>query len=294
MSKKVYFKGMYFKCANETQTIAFIPSVHYYNGEYCALLQIITDKEAYQIAFSNIKISENPLIIKIGSSILCQYGVKLNINTKELNVQGKLKFGKITPIGYDIMGPFKYAPLMQCRHSVYSMAHRVDGKVTINGQQYKFSNGIGYIEGDRGNSFPSRYVWTQCNFTDDSIMLSVADIPLFGFCFTGIICVVMLNGKEYRLATYLGAKLKHIGDNSVTVSQGKYELTAKLIEKNAQPLSAPVKGKMNRTIHESASCTAYYRFSFNGEILCEFISDRASFEFEYKPNSSRYNKLSQR
>lgn len=282
MSKKDHFKGMYFKCGDKTQTVAFIPSVHYYGGKYRAFLQIITDNSAYQISFSDIKITEKPLFIKIGGNLLCKYGIKLNINTKELNIQGKLKFGKLTPIGYDIMGPFKYIPLMQCRHRVYSMAHRVDGKITINGQQYKFNNGIGYIEGDRGNSFPKRYVWTQCNFSGGSIMLSAADIPLFGLCFTGTICVVMLNGKEYRIATYLGAKLKHIGENSITVSQGKLELTARLIKKNAHPLSAPVNGEMSRTIHESASCSAYYRFSVNGKTVCEFTSDRASFEFEYK------------
>lgn len=282
MSKKEYFKGLYFKCANESQTIAFIPSVHYYNEKTNALLQIITDNEAYQLPFPQIKLREKPLFAKLGRNIFSQNGIKLNISTKELSVHGTLKFGKLTPIRYDIMGPFKYVPFMQCRHSVYSMAHRVDGIITINDQKYEFKNGVGYIEGDRGNSFPERYVWTECNFDSGSIMLSAADIPMFGFCFTGIICVVMLNGKEHRLATYLGAKLKHVGNNSITVSQGGYELTAKLVKKNAHPLSAPVNGEMSRIIHESASCTAYYRFSFDDKILCEFISDRASFEFEYK------------
>lgn len=282
MSKKEYFKGLYFKCANNKQTIAFIPSVHYYNGKTNALLQIITDNEACQLPFPQIKFREKPLLAKLGRNIFSQNGIKLNINTKKLNVHGALKFGKLTPIGYDIMGPFKYVPFMQCRHSVYSMAHRVDGNITINDQRYEFKNGVGYIEGDRGRSFPKRYVWTQCNFGNNSLMLSAADIPLFGFCFTGMICVVMLNGKEHRLATYLGSKLEYVGSNSITVSQGEYELTAKLIKKNAHPLSAPVNGKMSRTIHESASCTAYYRFSFDGNVLCEFKSDRASFEFEYK------------
>lgn len=40
-------------------------------------------------------------------------------------------------------------------------------------------------------------------------------------------------------------------------------------------------GRMNRIIHESASCMAYYKFSCKGKLLCEFTSDRASFEFEY-------------
>lgn len=179
------------------------------------------------------------------------------------------------------MGPFQFVPFMQCRHSVFSMKHQVNGQITINGQIYKFQNGIGYIEGDRGYSFPKQYIWTQCCFNDGSLMLSVADIPLFGFHFTGIIGIILLGGKEYRIATYLGATVKHIGNNSVIVKQGKYTLTAKLIEKNSYPLYAPENGKMSRTIHESASCKAYYRFSDNGKVLCEFTSDMASFEYEF-------------
>lgn len=282
MKNREYFKGLYFKCADEKQTIAFIPSVHYFDGRTDALLQIITDSAAYQIPFPKIKLAEKPLFARLGNSIFSEDGIKVNIRTKGLNVRGALKFGELTPISYDIMGPFGYVPFMQCRHSVYSMYHRVDGRILINGQSCEFKNGAGYIEGDRGRSFPKRYVWTHCDFENNSLMLSAADIPLFGCCFTGIICVVMLNGKEHRLATYLGAKLKQIGNNSIIVSQGGYELTAKLIKKNSHQLFAPVNGKMGRTIHESASCTAYYKFSFNKKILCEFTSDRASFEFEYK------------
>lgn len=282
MPKKEYFKGLYFKCSSRTHTVAFIPSLHYYSEKTIAYLQIITDDAAYQLPFPRIKISEKPLFIKLGKNIFSQNGIKLNIHTEKLDVQGVLKFGRLTPICYDIMGPFKYAPFMQCRHSVYSMAHWVDGKIKINGKRHEFNNGVGYIEGDCGTSFPKRYVWTQCNFENGSLMLSAADIPMFGFCFTGIICVILLNGKEYRIATYLGAKIRHVGNNSIAVSQGEYMLTAKLLKKNAHPLSAPVKGEMKRTIHESASCSAYYRFSFKNITMCEFISDRASFEFEYE------------
>ena len=42
-------------------------------------------------------------------------------------------------------------------------------------------------------------------------MLSIADIPMMGFHFTGIIGFVLIGEKEYRIATYLGAKVKHIG-----------------------------------------------------------------------------------
>lgn len=116
---------------------------------------------------------------------------------------------------------------------------------------------------------------------DGSLMLSVADIPFLGLSFTGIIGIVLLNGKEYRIATYLGARVKSINNNTVTVKQSGYELTSKLLEKKTLPLFAPINGDMSRTIHESASCKTYYRFSHNNKTLCEFSSDAASFEFEY-------------
>lgn len=112
-------------------------------------------------------------------------------------------------------------------------------------------------------------------------MLPVADIPLMGLHFTGIIGVILLDGKEYRIATYLGAGISRIGGAEVTVKQGGYTFSARLLEGNAQPLLAPANGSMCRTIHESASCKAYYRFSHRGEVLCEFVSNNASFEFEY-------------
>lgn len=179
------------------------------------------------------------------------------------------------------MGPFHYVPFMQCRHSVYSMRHIINGQITLNGQPYIFKNGVGYTEGDRGYSFPERYIWTQCLFPNGSLMLSIADIPILGGHFTGIIGVVLLNGREYRIATYLGARLKYIGNHSVLVRQGNYTLYAKLIEQNFHPLHAPEHGQMNRIIHESASCKAYYRFSYKGKTICELKSKEASFEYEY-------------
>jgi len=284
MQQKDYFKGWYFKCSNKNKTIAFIPVFHQSNYEKTASLQMITDNAVFNIPFHSLQYQENPLTIKIGENVFSEKEIQLNMKYDKLSANGVLHLYDILPIRYDIMGPFKFIPFMQCKHSVYSMQHQIDGQITLNGQQYIFKNGIGYMEGDCGSSFPKKYIWTQCHFNNDSLMLSVADIPFFGFHFTGIIGVILLNGKEYRIATYLGAKVKHIGKNSVTVKQGDYQLTAKLLLKNSQPLAAPSHGLMNRTIHESASCKAYYQFLYKDKALLEFNSDRASFEFEYTLN----------
>lgn len=245
-------------------------------------MQIITNDAAFNIPFESLQYQEKPPAVKIGENTFSEEGIRLNIKNDKLSANGTLRFSALLPIKYDIMGPFRFVPFMQCRHSVYSMRHRIDGQITVNGQQYVFRNGTGYIEGDCGSSFPKEYIWTQCHFRNGSLMMSVADIPFLGFHFTGIIGVILLNGKEYRIATYLGAKVKHMSTDSVTVRQGDYQLTAKLLRKNAQPLAAPSHGLMNRTIHENASCKAYYQFSYKGKVLFEFVNGRASFEFEYK------------
>ena len=276
-----YFKGWYFKCSTGDKTIAFIPAYHYSNNKKSASLQIITDNKAIDIPFDTLEYNEKPLYVKIGNCVFSDKEIILDFKDDGLILDGKLYFEQLTLIRYDIMGPFNYVPFMQCRHSVYSMRHKINGQITVNDQLYKFENGIGYVEGDCGRSFPKKYIWTQCCFENNSLMLSVADIPFLGLHFTGIIGVVLIDGKEYRIATYLGARIKQVDKNNVTVKQGSFEFTAKLLRKNAQPLAAPTNGDMCRTIHESASCEAYYRFSHKDRVLCEFTTDKASFEFEY-------------
>ena len=167
----------------------------------------------------------------IGQNHFDKDGFSLNLQTPELTATGGVSFGPFSPIRYDIMGPFKFVPFMECRHSVFSMKHSVNGTLVINSTPYEFKNGVGYIEGDRGYSFPKEYVWTQCCFPKGSVMLSVADIPLCGLHFTGVISAIHYQGKEYRIGTYWGARAVRIHDGEVVVKQGKKMLTVKRLEK---------------------------------------------------------------
>ena len=109
-------------------------------------------------------------------------------------------------------------------------------------------------------------------------MLSVADIPVMGLRFTGIIGVVLWRGKEYRLATYLGAKVVEHRDRKVRICQRELELEVQLLSETDKPLRAPRQGAMVRTIHENAACRAFYRFRKGGRTLFSAESERASFE----------------
>ena len=112
-------------------------------------------------------------------------------------------------------------------------------------------------------------------------MLSIAEIPFAGFHFTGVIGIVLLHGKEYRLATYLGAKAVKIKADEIIVWQGNFTLTVNPPKQSGHPLCAPVSGAMIRTIHEHPSCLVSYRFEGNGIPLLELDAPNAAFENEY-------------
>lgn len=275
------FYGWYLKCQSDTQTLAVIPAVHQVGRKRTCSIQVITNNDVWTVDFPGdafLRVGKN---ITIGENHFSESGIRMAVNTPELSIKGKLDFGPLSPLKYDIMGPFKFVPFMECRHSVWSMRHSVSGTVYINGQEYSFQNACGYWEGDHGYSFPKEYLWTQCCFDGGSLMLSVADIPMAGFHFTGVIGFVLWQGKEYRLATYLGARAVQIRDRMVRIVQGNMELEARLLDADARPLKAPARGDMVRTIHESASCRAFYRFRQEGRTIIEFETNMASFEYEY-------------
>lgn len=282
-----YFKGWYFKQQGEDETVALIPALHTdVRGNGTASLQIITREEALCVEYpgKSFHADRRGPRIALGRSFFSTAGLRLDVDTDGINAKGELAFGPLSRLQYDVMGPFQFVPFMECRHSVASMAHTVNGQLLINGKHYLLEDGIGYIEGDRGRSFPKRYAWAQCLWREEgpcSLFLSVADIPFWRGSFTGIIGAVILKGREYRIATYLGARINHIGDGRVVVSQGEYTLSAKRLSGGGMALKAPVMGGMTRMIRENPACRARFHFTRGKEVLFDFETDRAGFEYEY-------------
>lgn len=275
------FYGWYMKCQSDAQTLAVIPAVYQTEGKRTCSVQVITDEGVFAETFSFEAFRTRNGNMAIGENRFGRKGMRLSINTPKLYIRGKVDFGPLSPLKYDIMGPFALVPFMECRHSVWSMRHPVHGTMDVNGRKYVFENAWGYWEGDRGRSFPKEYAWTQCCFPDGSLMLSVADIPLAGIHFTGIIGMVLWQGREYRLATYLGARAVKIAKGMIRIVQGNTELEVRLPEYADGRLMAPDHGDMKRTICESVSGRAFYRFRKAGSTLFAFETDAASFEYEY-------------
>ena len=77
--------------------------------------------------------------------------------------------------------------------------------------------------------FRGWYVKLQGAEESVAVIPARAELPLFGRSFTGALCCLLLDGREYRLASYLGARSELRG-RVLTVRQGNLELSAELGE----------------------------------------------------------------
>lgn len=259
-----YFKGYYYKHQKDDHTLCLIPG----QCNSKKFIQILTEDFSAEVPFTE-------------GNIFSRNGVKLEIHTPQLSIEGELRYRELSPVKHDIMGPFRFFS-MECRHGIVSMQHRLEGKVKLNGEVIDFTHGKGYIEWDSGRSFPSSYAWVQANDFQEpcAIMAAVASIPFCGTYFQGCICVIQYRGKEYRLATYLGAKVRACTRNRILLKQGKYTLEIRIKDCGSRKLSAPRNGKMTRTILEAASCSGEFIFYVRGKKCFHLISEHTSFEYE--------------
>jgi len=290
---RAYFEGWYFKQQKGGITLSLIPGISMDGaGNKTAFIQVISHDGAFYIEypFSTFRADEKRLDITVGGSRFASEGIHLDIRTRTLTAAGVLRFEALTPISYDIMGPFRFLPGMECSHGVISMRHRVTGEVRINGHTLGFDGGTGYIESDWGHSFPNSYLWTQCNTFDGrstAVMASAADIPFGGLHFRGCICVVRDGEREYRLATYLGTGVSLYERDRLALEGPFCSFEARLLSGAPQLLRAPGSGAMSRGIHEHVACPVQYRFYIRDRLVFDLQSASASFEFDDKTDMSK-------
>ena len=296
--KKGSFEGWYFKQnTNEGDyAIAFIPGHSIdSDGKAHAFIQInhtykeTNKKNSHYLYFpiEEFELKKNPLEIRVGDNFFSLNQIAINIDAEDLNLHGNLKFGNITsykrtPYSPSIMGPFGYLPFLECYHEVYSVGHSTSGSLNVNNEKYDFENGNGYIEGDKGKSFPKRWIWFQANHFDNqldvSIMCAIADVPILpaiSKSITGLICILSYQGTEYRFATYNGSKVELIEsyfekDNEVvTIILAKGLTMLKIIIQSGHgaELKAPLQGAMERTLKENLDATIEFELSIESKII---------------------------
>ena len=280
-SKHPYFEGWYIKGMQEDIIFSIIIGIQYQSSQTLAFIQFmdtIHQTSVYEVYEEpQLYVQSNPFILKLKDTILTEDSLHLCMES----IQADLVFDEKTALTSSrymptIMGPFAYLP-MQCHHAVISLHHQISGRLTMREKSYDI-NGIGYIEKDRGPSFPSQYVWFQANHTDRNtgLFLSIADIPLKPISFTGIIAVLYVNDKQYRFASYLGAhiqQMKFIQKDEVHVDiiikQRQLCLKLHLIQKDICELHAPYEGDMHIKIGESLNSVGHVIFSIGKNVIYE-------------------------
>lgn len=274
-----YFEGWYFKHQKEDKTICFIPG----RSKDSAFVQVITSdfSKVFEFPLDRYKLCEQVTQIRVGDNLFCPQGCIIQLSDDDMTIRGRLSYGRITPLKTDIMGIFKYVPGMECRHGVVSMDHNVTGTVEIDGSKIDLTGGKGYIESDRGISFPKWYLWCQCNSFDTktAIMIAVAKVPFLGLSFTGTLASVFYHGKEYRFATYLGARVIECGSRGVVIKQGRWKLEALFDSSEGYKLSAPTYGEMTRIVREQVNVHIQFKMFIDGVPYFNLHSDRGCVEY---------------
>lgn len=271
---KPYYEGWYLKQQRERDVLAVIPG----RSQNSAFIQIITPDESHFVEYPLASYRRDS-VMHVGSSSFSPGGMDVDVRTDDVELRGRIRYRDPAPLKYDIMGPFALLP-METKHTVFSMRHRVEGSVSLNGEALCFDGGAGYMEGDRGHSFPTTYTWIQSlDFSQDaSVMVALAGIPLAGIHFTGCIAVVLLDGLEYRFATYLGVRILESSATVVRLAQRDMTLEVELPPPGGRRLQAPAQGAMDRPIRENPDVPARFVFEKGGRTLLEHASARTSFE----------------
>lgn len=295
---KDYFEGWYFKNSNGKDTISFIPGINISNKNKQAFIQVITNNSSYFIPYNinEFKYSVSPFYIKIGNNFFSKEKIYIDIKDAEKNISiyGNIKYSNTKNINTNllnpnIMGPFSYIPFMECNHAILSMKSNTYGSININNTELNFNQGLGYIEKDWGCSFPKSYIWCQGNNfqkSNASFMISIADIPFKLFNFRGIICVLIIDDKEFKFTTYNNSKIIKYDINNnlinITLKQGNYSLILESEYNIGHKLSAPVRGKMEKDILESISSSITITLKKGNELIFSDISNNCGLEIVRK------------
>lgn len=176
---------------------------------------------------------------------------------------------------------------MECYHGVVSLDHGIEGELRINDRRISFDEGRGYTEKDWGRSFPSSWIWLQCNHFQtpgSSFTGSVAIIPWIGSSFPGFIIGLWHQGKLYRFATYTGAKIRQldVGEKTIrwVVEQRRQRLEINIERPGGPPalLHAPTIKGMTRRIEERLNATVNVQLSAGGKLIFRETGQNAGLE----------------
>ena len=269
MQARRYFEGWYFKHVSKKggETLAVIPGVSFSDRGSRAFVQIIDGATGrsrwFPFPLSDFSADRHGFGISIGANRFSLEGIELHLEDSAGRVEAKLGYHDSVPLPPrpfwpNIMGPYSFAPFMECYHAVGSLDHRVEGSAELDATRIDFSGGSGYMEKDWGRSMPSAWIWAQSNTfptSGDSFLFSLARVPWLGSSFPGFFALLRSGGVIRRFATYTGASLKSLSlegrSLAVEIEDRRYSLRLRGSRSHEGSLLAPVNGAMDRRIGES-------------------------------------------
>jgi tocopherol cyclase len=293
--QRSYFEGWYYKLvsADERHLYAIIPGIAMdTEGKQQAFIQVLDGRQLsadyHRFDIESFSSNTKAFDIRIAGSRFTTASLDLDMP----GLSGSLTFHQQLPWPWKwyspgIMGPYTFVPLMECYHGILSMDHIIEGELQIQGRRIDFSRGRGYMEKDWGRSFPSAYVWMQCNHFSSSgisIKVSVARIPWLGSSFTGFIAGIQFEGQLYRFTTYNGSRLERSQAEKdrvlIEMVNSTHRLSIEAFRKDATELASPILGLMDGRISESMESEVRIRLSqvSDGKVIFEDLGRNVALE----------------
>lgn len=279
--KGPFFEGWYWKHRSGPRVDAFIPGVSVdSDGRRMAFVQYIGPKGTAMARYpiEDFYVSPRRLFIRVGENEFSEQGARICMTGERFDIRANFRYGPFemvrrTLYAPTLMGPFSYLPHMECCHDVLSLSHTVEGEFFRNGEREEY-RGSGYLEKDWGRSFPEAWAWLQCSDfpgKDCRFMAAFARVPLPAGSFRGLISVFTIDGKQYRIASYYGARVQAFYSSPrftyLEFTQGPLRVAAEAEREGAGMLYAPVLGSMNRAIEECPACPLRLRVWRHGRLV---------------------------
>ena len=264
-----YFEGWYFKhvSADRRSVYALIPGISLSPQGSKSFVQLIDGATGatrwFEYPLEAFEFSRDRFEVRVAGSRFSLEGIHARLEDGQGTVEVHMDYSGITPLPFTllwpgIMGPYTYAPRMECYHGIGSLDHGLEGSIRVGGRNVDFAGGRGYIEKDWGRSFPLAWIWAQANSFEapgTCFLFSLARIPWMGRTFPGFFSLLLEGGRIRRMATYTGARIasaRLAGRDLEVVVQGRTERLILNAERSHEGvLLAPVQGAMDRRIGES-------------------------------------------
>jgi tocopherol cyclase len=258
-----YFEGWYYKVVDpaEKYAFAFIPGRSVNSSSPHSFIQLNDGNsgQAHYLEFGRQEFSQRGEAVRIGENRFSPDRIRLNIDRPGITARGELQFRNVTGWPWPgAMGPFVFAPFMECYHGILSFNSSITGRLEINGELINFSDGKGYVEKDWGHSMPTAWFWAQSNHFDEagvSLSVSVARVPYLSFSFSGLLIGWLFRGHLFKFTTYNRSRIRHFrinGDKvSLAVENKHYLLEIEADAAGGAVLSSPILGEMRGWIKES-------------------------------------------